>query len=62
MPNGRRVSLLKLPDPGNVFARLADQIAILAKVLVTNNFQAACGEREQSFRIRLGVPSFQKIN
>jgi hypothetical protein len=38
MPNGGNVFLLNVPVRAQFRARMADQIAILAKVLVTNNF------------------------
>ena len=48
MPNGRDVSLLEPSDPGRFAAGLADQAAILAKVLFTNGFQAVCRKANKS--------------
>jgi hypothetical protein len=61
MPNVPEVSLLKVLIRAGFFARMAPQAAVLAKTLFTNNFSGCCPEREQSPRIRLGGPSFQKI-
>ena len=61
MPNGRRGSLLKVLVRAGIFARMAGQAAVLANTLFTNNFSSLLSGTQTSPRIRLGVPSFQKI-
>jgi phasin family protein len=55
------VFLLEVPRSGQVFGPDGRSDCCSANVLFTNGFQAACAEREQSFRIRVGGRSFQKI-
>jgi len=42
------VSLFEAPNRAAIAARLADQVAVLAKVLFTNSFQAACRKANTS--------------
>ena len=61
MPTADDVFLLEVPRSGQVFGPDGRSDCCSANVLFTNGFQAACVEREQSFRIRVGGRSFQKI-
>ena len=42
------ISLFDVPNQAAMAARLADQVAILAKVLFTNSFQAVCRKANKS--------------
>ena len=61
MPNGRRVSLLKVLVRAGIFARMAPWAAVLAKALFHKQFFKLLSGTQTSPRIRLGGRSFQKI-
>jgi len=60
-PTANDISPFDVPIRPFGKTRVADQVAVLAKMLFTNSFQAACRKANMS-GIRLGRASFQKIN
>jgi len=61
VPNSPDISPFEVPIRPFGVTRVADQVALLAKVLFTNSF-AAAGRKVNMSGIRLGGAGFQKIN